>query len=126
MSNQYMAGGVFGCDSFRDETYGDVKTSGNNVRGRIIRGQNVRGHIIRGQTSLYSYPYWVYRELYLPDFKILFVFPAQTLTPELRPFLTKSDRLPDTLTGYQIRLLGAFFMTRRFCGGEATPPQQES
>jgi hypothetical protein len=27
-----------GCDSFRDETFGDVKTLGNNVRGRNIRG----------------------------------------------------------------------------------------
>jgi hypothetical protein len=36
---------------FRDETYGDVKTPGYNVRGRIVRefnvlGQNVREHIV--------------------------------------------------------------------------------
>ncbi len=38
-----------GCDSFRDETYRDVKTSGNNVQGRIVGGQNVQGRIVRGQ-----------------------------------------------------------------------------
>ncbi len=32
-----------GCELFRDETYGDVKTSGNNVRVRILRGRNVLG-----------------------------------------------------------------------------------
>jgi hypothetical protein len=38
-----------GCDSFRDEMYGDVKTSGDNVQGHIVRGHIVQGHIIRGR-----------------------------------------------------------------------------
>jgi hypothetical protein len=29
------------CVSFGDETYGDVKTSRENVRGLIVRGRNV-------------------------------------------------------------------------------------
>ncbi len=35
---------------FRDETYGDVKTTGYNVRGRIVRGLNVRGRNVRGRS----------------------------------------------------------------------------
>jgi hypothetical protein len=31
---------------FRDEMYGDVKTPGYNVQGRIVRGLNVRGRIV--------------------------------------------------------------------------------
>ncbi len=34
--------------SFRDETYGDVKMPGYNVRGRNTRGRNVRGRNVRG------------------------------------------------------------------------------
>ncbi len=37
-----------GCDSFRDEMYWDIKTSGNNVRGHIIQGPNIRGHNVWG------------------------------------------------------------------------------
>jgi hypothetical protein len=40
------------CDFFRYEMYGDVKTSGNNARGRIIWGQNVRGRLVNVPTSL--------------------------------------------------------------------------
>jgi hypothetical protein len=40
MPNQFMGWwSSVGCDSFRDETYGDVKTSGNNMRGRIVQGE---------------------------------------------------------------------------------------
>ncbi len=38
-----------GCDSFRDETYGDVKTSGNNKQGRIVQGRNVLGRNVQGR-----------------------------------------------------------------------------
>ncbi len=38
-----------GCDSFGDETYGDVKTSGDNVRGCILWGRNARGQNVRGR-----------------------------------------------------------------------------
>jgi hypothetical protein len=34
---------------FWDETYGDVKTPGHNIQGRIVRGLNVRGHNIGGR-----------------------------------------------------------------------------
>jgi hypothetical protein len=33
-----------GCDSFRDETYEDVKTTGNNLWGTYHRGTNIQGH----------------------------------------------------------------------------------
>ncbi len=46
MFNQYMAGGVLLVVTLRDESYGDVETSGNNVRGRIVRGRNVQGRIV--------------------------------------------------------------------------------
>ncbi len=35
--------------SFGDETYGDVKTSGDNARGRIVQGRNLRGCNERGR-----------------------------------------------------------------------------
>jgi hypothetical protein len=38
-----------GFDSFRVETYGDVKTLGNNVQGRILRGRIVQGRNILGR-----------------------------------------------------------------------------
>jgi hypothetical protein len=31
---------------FGEQTYRDVKTSGNNVRGCIVQGRNVRGRIV--------------------------------------------------------------------------------
>jgi hypothetical protein len=34
---------------FMDETYGDVKTTENNVRGHIVRGLNIRGHNLWGR-----------------------------------------------------------------------------
>jgi hypothetical protein len=37
-----------GCGSFMEEIYGDVKTTGNNARGHIVRGQNLRGHNVWG------------------------------------------------------------------------------
>jgi hypothetical protein len=37
-----------GCDLFRDETYGDVKTLENNIKGRIIQGRIVQGRIVQG------------------------------------------------------------------------------
>ncbi len=32
-----------------DETYGDIKSSGDNIRGHIVRGQNVGGPNIGGR-----------------------------------------------------------------------------
>jgi hypothetical protein len=47
MPNQSMGRGIsVGCDSFRDETYGDVKMSGDNVWERNIRSRKVRGRIV--------------------------------------------------------------------------------
>jgi hypothetical protein len=34
--------------SFRDETYGNIKTSGYNLQGRIAGGHNVRGRKVQG------------------------------------------------------------------------------
>jgi hypothetical protein len=36
-----------GCDLFRDETYRDVKSRKNNVRGHAVRKRNVRGCNVR-------------------------------------------------------------------------------
>ncbi len=50
-----------GCDSFRDGTYRDVKTSGNNVRGRIVWGRNERGRNERGRiVPVPPYPFEKY------------------------------------------------------------------
>jgi hypothetical protein len=38
-----------GCNSFRDETYGDIVTSGNTVRVHIVWRQNVKGRTIQGR-----------------------------------------------------------------------------
>jgi hypothetical protein len=38
-----------GCDSFRDELYGDVKKAGENIRGHIVQGRNEQGHNVRGR-----------------------------------------------------------------------------
>jgi hypothetical protein len=38
-------------DSFGDETYRDIKKSGDNVWGHIVWGQNVGGCDIWGQTT---------------------------------------------------------------------------
>jgi hypothetical protein len=34
---------------FRDEMYGDIKTPGYNVRGRVEQGLNIRGHNVGGR-----------------------------------------------------------------------------
>jgi hypothetical protein len=44
MYEDVMRERAFYTSSFRDEMYGDVKTSRYNVRGCIVRGRNVRGH----------------------------------------------------------------------------------
>jgi hypothetical protein len=38
-----------GCDSFWDETYGNIKTLGNNIWGHIVGGGIVRGCIEQGK-----------------------------------------------------------------------------
>jgi hypothetical protein len=76
------------CDSFRDETYGDVKTSGTNVQGRNLRGHNVWGRLVpvppRTCPQLgYLVDYFAFREF---SYRIL-VFGLQVLkfnsTPEM-------------------------------------------
>jgi hypothetical protein len=37
MPNQSIGQSSVGCDFFRDETEGEIKTSVNNVRGRNVR-----------------------------------------------------------------------------------------
>jgi hypothetical protein len=50
MPNQSMVGGVLLVVTHSgDETYGDVKTLGNNVRGHIARGRIVRGRNVGGK-----------------------------------------------------------------------------
>jgi hypothetical protein len=51
MPNQSMVGGVLLVVTHSgDETYGDVKTPGNNVRGRIVRGETC-GEVTHGDSS---------------------------------------------------------------------------
>jgi hypothetical protein len=48
MPNQSMVGGVLLVVTHSgDETYGDVKTPGNNVRGRIVRSETC-GEVTHG------------------------------------------------------------------------------
>ncbi len=55
MPNQSMGlWSSVGCDSFRDETYGDVKTSGNNVQD-VSYGDETYGDVTYGDVSSLSH-----------------------------------------------------------------------